>query len=78
MADCMKAAALLRGWDDILVLCHASPDGDTLGSAGALVRGLGALGKRVFLPAGTKLTKNTAIFLRGLRPLAGSLPISCR
>ena len=46
MLTCKEAAALLRGWDDILVVCHASPDGDALGSMFGLVRGLRALGKR--------------------------------
>lgn len=35
MLDCQSTAALLRGWDKILVLSHASPDGDTLGCATA-------------------------------------------
>ena len=69
MADCMKAAALLRGWDDILVLCHASPDGDTLGSAGALVRGLGALGKRAFFACGDKIDEKYSYLFEGLAPL---------
>lgn len=50
MADCMtvkETAGLLREWDGILVLSHASPDGDTLGSASALLRGLTRMGKRV-------------------------------
>lgn len=46
MLDCRETAALLRNWDDILVICHASPDGDALGSMVGLVRGLRALGKR--------------------------------
>ena len=29
--DIARAAELLRENDDILVLCHAHPDGDTLG-----------------------------------------------
>ncbi len=33
MLDCAQTAALLQGWDKILVMSHASPDGDTLGSA---------------------------------------------
>ena len=40
MLDCAQTAALLRSWDKILVMSHASPDGDTLGSASALLRGL--------------------------------------
>lgn len=47
MLSCAEAARRLLGWEDILVLSHASPDGDTLGSAAALLRGLTALGKRV-------------------------------
>ena len=45
--SCAGAAAVLKGWDKVLVLSHASPDGDTLGSASALLRGLVSLGKRV-------------------------------
>ena len=47
MLDCAGAAALLKGWDRVLVISHASPDGDTLGSASALLRGLVSLGKQV-------------------------------
>ena len=47
MLDCAQTAALLRSWDKILVMSHASPDGDTLGSASALLRGLASLGKEV-------------------------------
>lgn len=46
MLTCKETAALLQSWDDILVICHASPDGDALGSMSGLVRGLRALGKR--------------------------------
>ena len=45
--SCAGAAAVLKGWDKVLVLSHASPDGDTLGSASALLRGLVSLGKQV-------------------------------
>ena len=41
-----KAAQLLREQDDILILCHAHPDGDTLGCGYALCRALLAMGKR--------------------------------
>lgn len=47
MSEKTRAAALLREWDKILVMSHASPDGDTLGSASALLRGLASLGKQV-------------------------------
>ncbi len=41
-----QAAALLRSHGRIRILTHQSPDGDTLGSAGALCLGLRALGKQ--------------------------------
>lgn len=66
--DCASAAALLQGWDDILVLCHASPDGDTLGSAAALVRGLRALGKRARYACGDKPDEKFAYLFAGLGP----------
>ena len=41
-----RTAELLLGQDDLLILCHKYPDGDTLGSAFALCRALRSLGKR--------------------------------
>ena len=40
------AADALRAQNNILILCHAHPDGDTLGSGYALCRALCAMGKR--------------------------------
>jgi phosphoesterase RecJ-like protein len=40
-----EAADALRAQDNILILCHAHPDGDTLGSGYALCRALLAMGK---------------------------------
>ncbi len=34
--DRQTAVLRLRGADDILILCHKNPDGDTIGCAGAL------------------------------------------
>jgi len=47
MIDVQTACELLKSWDDILILTHQRPDGDTLGSAFALMWALEALGKRV-------------------------------
>ena len=47
MADLQRAAELLLEWDNILILSHRSPDGDTLGCASALSRALLSLGKSV-------------------------------
>lgn len=41
-----NAAELIRSNDCFLILCHRSPDGDTVGSAYALCRALNAIGKR--------------------------------
>lgn len=43
--DRQTAAERLRSADDILILCHKNPDGDTVGSAAAVYRALTALGK---------------------------------
>lgn len=66
MLNCAKTAALLHGWDDILILSHASPDGDTLGSAGALLRGLSALGKRVDFRCADPVAAKYAYLFQGL------------
>lgn len=44
-----ETAALLREKDNILILSHVHPDGDTLGAATALCRALQALGKHACL-----------------------------
>lgn len=44
--DAKKAADFLRENDNFLILMHASPDGDTLGSGSALCLALQRLGKR--------------------------------
>lgn len=41
-----EAIERLRAANDILLLCHKNPDGDTLGSAGAMYWALKQLGKR--------------------------------
>ena len=43
--DIGTAAGFLLEKDNILILCHKNPDGDTLGSAAALVHVLTAMGK---------------------------------
>lgn len=45
--DIAMTVARLIAADNILLLCHKNPDGDTLGSAGALYWALKALGKTV-------------------------------
>jgi phosphoesterase RecJ-like protein len=44
-----EAARFLLGKDNILILTHMRPDGDTLCSAGALAYGLNRLGKQAYI-----------------------------
>ena len=44
-----EAAALLRRKDDILILTHRRPDGDTTGCAAGLCRALRQAGKTAYL-----------------------------
>ena len=46
LTDYTKAAGLLTASEDIAILCHRSPDGDTLGCGYALCLALLGLGKR--------------------------------
>lgn len=46
MIDVAETAAMLRQADNIVILTHQYPDGDTIGSAFALYRALTGLGKR--------------------------------
>ena len=64
--DCAGAARLLGEWDQILLLCHASPDGDTLGSATALCRGLRALGKTVNIDCADPIPEKFQYLFEGL------------
>ena len=45
--DRQTAVLRLRAAQDILILCHKNPDGDTIGCAGALYLALKTLGKNV-------------------------------
>ena len=63
---CKEVAGLLRQWDNILVLSHAAPDGDTLGSACALLRGLLLLGKRVSFHCADEIPSKYQYLFEGL------------
>lgn len=64
MLNVSEAAGLLRSFDNILLLTHVRPDGDTVGSAAALCAGLRALGKTAFLLPNPGLTDTTAPYFR--------------
>lgn len=52
-----KCAGLLKDRDNILILCHAHPDGDTLGCGYALLRSLQKQGKTVRLECADEIPK---------------------
>lgn len=60
MLTVRESAALLRSFDQILILTHIRPDGDTVGCAAALCAGLRALGKTAYLLPNDGLTDTTA------------------
>ncbi len=70
-----EAAAWLRQNDCYLLLTHRRPDGDTLGFAAALCRGLRQLGKAAWLLENPEVTPKYAPYLTGLTvpaPLEGA------
>lgn len=56
MLTVQETAALLRGMDDVLLLTHVRPDGDTVGSAAALCRALRDIGKTAYLLPNSGIT----------------------
>lgn len=62
--DVKECAGLLKAHDNILILTHAHPDGDTLGSGFALLRALLQLGKTARVVMMMRYRKNTAISLK--------------
>lgn len=58
MITTVQAANLLLAQDNILILCHRSPDGDTVGSAHALFYALKALGKSSAVQCADSLPKD--------------------
>jgi len=60
MLTVQQTAELLRSFDNILILTHVRPDGDTVGCAAALCAGLRTLGKTAYLLPNLGLTNTTA------------------
>ncbi|QNL43827.1 DHH family phosphoesterase [Oscillibacter hominis] len=54
-----EAAQLLRTFDNVLILTHMRPDGDTVGCAGALCAALRNLGKTAYLLPNPEITDNS-------------------
>lgn len=64
MISASAAASFLKGSDKFVILTHASPDGDTLGSAYALADALCALNKRVFVVCPDKIPEKFGYLIK--------------
>ena len=69
-----EAAAWLSSYDRYLILTHKRPDGDTIGCAAALCRGLRGLGKTAHICPGTGETHLFTPYLEGLLAPEGYEP----
>lgn len=69
-----EAAALLRQFDNVLILTHVRPDGDTVGCAAALCWGLRALGKTAYLLKNDGQTRTTAPYFGPCEAPEGFVP----
>lgn len=58
MLNVQEAAGELRSFDNVLLLTHLRPDGDTVGCAAALCAALRRLGKTAYLLPNPELTRN--------------------
>ena len=64
--DFSEAVNELKNADDILILCHRNPDGDTLGSGIALLRALKSMGKRARLSCDDKIPSKFSYLYEGV------------
>ena len=64
--DFNEAVALLKSRDNILILTHRNPDGDTLGSGFALLRALRDMGKRARLINADPIPKKFSFLCDGI------------
>ena len=64
--DLNETANILENADNILLLSHSHPDGDTLGSASALARALISMGKRVRVECSDPIPKDFSFMFEGL------------
>ena len=61
-----QAAQFLQTAQDVLILTHKSPDGDTLGSGFGLLHALRGMGKRVWLACSDSIPPRYAYLMGGL------------
>ena len=61
-----QAVQELQEAENAVILTHRKPDGDTLGSAAALCRGLRAMGKKAWVLKNPEVTPRYRWLLEGL------------
>ena len=64
--DNQETAEFLRTHDHYLILNHRRPDGDAVGSAAALCRGLRAMGKEAWVWKNPQTSQRLSVYLTGL------------
>lgn len=69
-----RAAEVLLAADNILILTHRRPDGDTTGSAGGLCTALRKIGKTAYVAVNEEVTKRYADLIVPFAPPADFLP----
>lgn len=69
-----EAAELLQRQDNILILTHCRPDGDTIGCAAGLCRTLRQLGKQAYLLRNPDITSVNSVYAEGLWAKDGWTP----
>lgn len=74
MLDLVQTAALLRGFDGILILTHVRPDGDTVGCAAGLCAAARALGKAAFVLPNPEITETYHPYLAPYEAPEGFVP----
>ncbi|MCL2366694.1 MAG: bifunctional oligoribonuclease/PAP phosphatase NrnA [Oscillospiraceae bacterium] len=63
MLDVNETANWLKERDNFLILTHRRPDGDTVGSAGALAQGLREIGKTAYILPNPEITPRYAPYM---------------
>ena len=68
LVSTQRACELLLEHDNIVILAHQKPDGDTLGSCFALLYALESLGKTARVESRTAYRTATAFCMESMRP----------
>jgi len=74
MLTVAETAELLRSFDNVLILTHVRPDGDTVGCAAALCAALRGLGKTAYLLPNSGLTDSTRPYAAPYEAPEGFVP----